>query len=800
MKGSARPSFGALLREFRLAAGLSQEELAERAAISADGIGALERGVNRAPQRETLARLLSALPLDAEQRHAIEEAAVRPSRPRGASRRTLDRHNLPRPPSPLFGRERELEEIHELLARSPLVTLTGSGGVGKTRLAVEVGFAALLDGSGEVWFVDLAPLRDPRDVVPAIAELLGVRERGGNELLEELVDLLGRRKALLILDNCEHVVAATAVAAEAICNGCNQVVILATSRQPLQAAGEQTYRLASLDAEASVALFADVARRADVSYALVQSDIPVVERICRRLDGIALAIELAAARVKVLALEQIEELLSERFRVLTGTARLPRHQTMRALVDWSYDLLSPEEQLLFCRLAVYSGDFSLEAVLAVCADERIRPATVLDLVGSLVDKSLVTSERRVRAQRFRLLETMRAYALDKLGDDIHRWSRRHAEYYLKLVESVDVTASDGGTSVLEPEYENVRRALEWAIDDGHDVEIGVRLLFGIREFHLLRGFGADAARWAERTIAEGGDLPLRLQAMAWETLAGMRGDLLLPAQAMEAAQRALAALEALDDRAGVARALRGVGIAHLRMGMFAEAEADLARALDLIRQHGTARDLSRTLGSMALALEMSGRLEEGRKITLDVLAMARRDDDERIVWVSLTNLAETEFALGEVESAAHRLEELLASKMARRNVRLRANTRSNLAAYYIALGRVAAARELARAAVLDARQAGDYGIMSCALGHLATILSHGDPKGAARLLGYVESVFASGYRRENTERYTHDLLMDTLHQALTDDQIADLVREGAFMTEDAAVRYVLSNRRIAATE
>jgi tetratricopeptide (TPR) repeat protein len=233
------------------------------------------------------------------------------------------------------------------------------------------------------------------------------------------------------------------------------------------------------------------------------------------------------------------------------------------------------------------------------------------------------------------------------------------------------------------------------------------------------------------------------------------------------------------------------------MGMFAEAEADLTRALALTRQNGTPRDISRTLGSMALALEMSGRLEEGRKITLEVLEMARRDGDERIVWVGLTNLAEAEFALGEIQSAAHHLEELLASKMARKNVRLRGNTRSNLAAYYIALHRIPAARALARSAVLDARQAGDYGIMSCALGHLAATLAEHDPTGAARLLGYVESVFASGYRRENTERYTHSLLMATLHRTLTDDQIADLVRHGASMTEDQAVRYALSHRRVA---
>jgi len=275
----------------------------------------------------------------------------------------------------------------------------------------------------------------------------------------------------------------------------------------------------------------------------------------------------------------------------------------------------------------------------------------------------------------------------------------------------------------------------------------------------------------------------------------MRGDSLLPARALEAAQRALALLEGLDDRAGVARALRGVGIAHLRLGMFSEAQADMTRALELTRKYGSARDILRTLGCMALALEMGGELKEGRKITLEVLEIARRDGDERVVWVSLTNLAEADFALGDVESAARRLEELLASKMARKNVRLRGNTRSNLAGYCIALNRTAEARGFASAAVLDAREAGDYGIMACALGHLAAILAQEDPTGAARLLGFVESVFASGYRRENTERYTHELLMSALREALSEEQIADLVRDGASMPEDEVVRYAVKMGR-----
>ena len=382
-KVAGRPSFGALLREFRLAAGLSQEILAERAAMSADGISALERGINKAPQRETLALLLGALQLEAQQREAIEAAAMRPARPRASRTRASRKRNLPKFLMPLFGRETELAEVERLVASSHIVTVIGAGGVGKTRLAAETGSsAALTDCEDGTWFVDLAPAHDAGGVASAIAATLGIRERPDTTLLDSVADALVRKSALLILDNCEQVVTAVAAAVQIILAGCPDVRILATSRQPLEVPGEQTYRLASLNLEASVTLFNESARRADPSFA-PDEDRLTIERICSRLDGIALAIELAAARVRLLSVTQIEERLSERFGVLSGGGRLARHQTMRALVDWSYDLLSREDQTLFTRLAVFPAEFSLEAALGdLLPDEGLpkrRFSSCLDL-------------------------------------------------------------------------------------------------------------------------------------------------------------------------------------------------------------------------------------------------------------------------------------------------------------------------------------------------------------------------------------------------------------------------------------
>jgi predicted ATPase len=795
MRTAAGPSsFGALLRDFRLASGLSQDALAERASMSADGISALERGINKAPQRETLALLLEALQLDPQARKAIEAAAKRPARPRRSAGRA-GKHNLPRLPTPLFGRARELAEIEGLVAASQVVTLTGTGGVGKTRLAIEAGYAARSEFNDGVWFVDLAAVRDPSDVPSALAYTFGLRERSDATLLDAVAGALVRKKTLIILDNCEQVVTAAAAAVEKISSECADVRILATSRQPLVVAGERTYRLASLSLEASVELFTEVATRADASF-LLGDELPAVERICRRLDGIALAIELAAARVKLISLSQIEELLSERFAVLSGGGRIARHQTMHALVDWSYELLSSEEQALFACLSVFPAEFSLEAVIAVCSGDAIAKTRILDVLGSLVEKSLLTSERHGKMRRFRLLETMRAYALEKLGDRIGELNKKHAQYYLKLVSAVDYNKPNF-EEILEVDNDNLRRALEWTIDEGGDVEVGIRLLAGMREFILLRGFGEDSARRAERALA-GPPLPKPLQAMAWETIAGMRGDLLLPSQAFEATGRALQLYEELGDRAGIARSLRHRGIAQLRLGRHSEAEENLRRALELSKAHGDRREVARVLGSIGVALEMTGRFAEGRRAAREVLETARELGDQRMLWIAMTNLAEADFAAGKTESAVRRLEELLAGKMTRKNIRLRAHSESNLAVYLIALHREDEARALARAAVFDAREAGDSGMMACAIGTLATLRASGDPRSAAKLNGYVDGVLSVGYIREYTERYTQALLMERLRKTLRDDEIAVLAREGASMAEPQAVRLATHAGRPAA--
>ncbi|MBV8368776.1 MAG: helix-turn-helix domain-containing protein [Candidatus Eremiobacteraeota bacterium] len=501
-------SFGPLLRQFRVAAGLTQEALAERAGVSADGIGALERGTNQAPQRDTLKLLIKALNLNIEEERALASLAIRSSRPRDYSRRRRATHDLPRALTPLLGREREIEEVARLLSASPLVTLIGTGGVGKTRLAIGVGEQLAQSFRDGVSFIDLAPLQDSDRVASVVASKLGIRESLDRPVLETLTEALRETQLLLILDNCEHLFSACAALADALVRGCDGIVMLATSRQPLDVPGEQTYRVASLavpdDCEsitatealrhASVALFEGRARRAVKSFCITDANAAPISKICRRLDGIPFAIELAAARMKLMTPQQLEERLFERFDLLVGGSHLelPRHQTMRALIDWSYNLLTPEEQEFFTRLAVFTSDFSFEAVALVCADAA-EPRTV-ELLASLVDKSLVTSEPRGAFQRYRLLETLRVYASEHFSGDRFELDHRHAQYYAALAR--DVRPAD--VARLDPDGENLHAALDWALERRGNVGLGITLLVSMRDFWLRSGLVAEPAHRAER--------------------------------------------------------------------------------------------------------------------------------------------------------------------------------------------------------------------------------------------------------------------------------------------------------------
>jgi predicted ATPase/class 3 adenylate cyclase len=431
-------------------------------------------------------------------------------------------NNLPIQVTSFRGREQDLEDLKMHLVEHRLVTLFGAGGVGKTRLAAQLGAEVLDRFPDGVWIADLAQITDAELVSSVVAKTLGVSQAHMRLIDESMTQSLKRKQLLLVLDNCEHVLEAAAALADTIHRHCPNVRILATSRQALGVSGEKVLRLASLavpekaanlDPAAActfgaVALFVDRASLVDQSFRLGDDNASIVSDICRRLDGIPLAIELAAARVKVMSIPTLAQRLNERFEILTGGSRtaLPRQKTLSALFDWSYDLLSPEERVLFNRVAIFAGGFTLDAAALVCGGDGIEPRDVLDLIASLADKSLVVVDTSGAQERYRMLESTRQYALAKLTASGERESlaRKHADYFCGVAQKAERGFGEMPLSEwlarLELEVENFRAAMDWALVRGQDVALGGSVAGALEMFWWHGGVEAEGFRWIEAAL------------------------------------------------------------------------------------------------------------------------------------------------------------------------------------------------------------------------------------------------------------------------------------------------------------
>ncbi len=531
MEAAGGAHFGTLLRQFRLDAGMTQQDLAERSKLSVEAISTLERGARTRPHNDTLTLLARALNL-APQRDALLRSAVDTSRPprRGEVRnvsllrlvpsgsQATARNNLPLQLTSFVGRGRELDELAALLRENRLVTITGAGGVGKTRIAVQLCDQIRDDHRDGAWLVDLAPLEQQALVETTLLSALQLPSTSGSAL-DVVIAYLKARRILLILDNCEHLIAGAGEVAARIVQACPSVHIVATSRQALEVAGERVYRLPSLavpdssrdfrDAlsHGAVTLFVDRAVAAYSGFSFSDDNAPDVVEICRRLDGIPLAIELAAARVNVLAPHQIAERLDERFRLLTSadSRTLPRHRTMTALIDWSYDLLTEREQRLFESLSVFAGGCTLEAATSVCGIEGEDELDVIDLIASLARKSLLVAELAGNVQRYRLLESSRQYAKDKLKarGEQEEVARRHAVFFVQLAERLndawETTPDREWLPQANVEAENWRAALDWALAKRREIVLGQRLA-GARHVVGRSLSVMEARRWVAAAL------------------------------------------------------------------------------------------------------------------------------------------------------------------------------------------------------------------------------------------------------------------------------------------------------------
>jgi predicted ATPase/class 3 adenylate cyclase len=732
--------------------------------------------------------------------------------------RSLDTlpNNLPLQLKSFVGREREIAAISALVEKHRLVTLVGSGGVGKTRTSLQVA-ANLLDGSGDgVWFIELAPLSDGSYIPTTVAHALELTLPADGEPIANLVNALKGKRALFVFDNCEHMVEAASRAIAAILRGCPQVKIIASSRQGLGLDGEATFRMPSLvlpgkdEAKflpasdlmqnAAVALFAERAGAANDAFSLTDDNAQIVADICRRLDGIPLAIELAASRMKMFAPSQIRERLDERFRMLTGGSRdvLPRQQTLRALIDWSHELLDERERLLFRRLGLFVNGFTYEGSIAVAGGEDLDEYELFDVLGSLVDKSLVLAEPQADAVRYRLLESTRAYASEKLDHAGERElvAARHLRYLRDRFADLWTKKERTGrqTDVFEAsaaELEDLRYALEWALARSAVVE-GAELLSFIGRVWSNLGLASEGIRRNEQYLAALPASEPRLLANLSSNLAFLHTQDGQWTSAFRVATEAVAHARASGDAEALPGALCSLGVAATRLRRFDDAEIALAEAE---ASPSVSRNLRISLlYGRAVLSDLRGDYETAVRVNEQLWKEQRSLGNFRAEMVAYGNLAEAEHSRGNARRAIDIAHEMLPALRAGTDKGLLANTLHNLAGYLLVVDDVPNAISAARECIgTHASSEPDHLSVGIAIELLA--LAHalrGELTRAASEEGYSNALFdRNGFRRESTERLTNDRLMRLLREGLAPDDLARLLAEGSSLTAEAAIALAL---------
>jgi predicted ATPase/class 3 adenylate cyclase/DNA-binding CsgD family transcriptional regulator len=653
--------------------------------------------------------------------------------------------HLPLPLTKFVGRAAEIAEVHALVSGHRLVTLTGAGGAGKTRLALEFARDVTNEFADGVWPVDLAPVTDPHGVALAVVRALGLVDQPGRSTMDTLLGFLDGRHALLVVDNCEHLLDACARLVDALLAASPVLTVLATSREPIGLAGEVSWRVPSLAvATEAVELFVDRARQVRPDYKISGDDAAAVGEICRRLDGIPLAIELAAARMRALSPIEIAAGLHDRFRLLTGGARtaVRRQQTLRASVDWSHALLTEPERILFRRLAPFMGGFDLDAAQAVAGSGELERHQVLDQLALLVDKSLVFTDDGSLQTRYGLLETVRQYAQEKLVEcgeaDVVR--TRHCDHYTARAALLDGPISAETNQVmarLEADIDNLRAAFAWSRERS-DVEAALRLASSLQPLWVHRGRFVEGRAWFDAALADSNRENCAVTAPVWAR--GLADKVTLDAwiatpTSMDLADQALAIARDVDDPALLARALAACGAVAVY-------DVDVARlywgeAEDLARLTGDTSMLADILGWQAYAACVTGDIVAARAAGEEGLAHARAVGDQFVArkceaWLALAHMLH-----GEVGEALARFDAIASAGEAAGDAMwtpVGLSCRSQALAYQ---GRVDEARAVGEACLASAAQLGSAGVfVSHGHGTLALVaLAGGDAPTAASFAG-----------------------------------------------------------------
>ena len=683
------------------------------------------------------------------------------------------RHNLPRFLTPILGRERQIAEVAERLREDRVVTVVGPGGIGKTRIAVEVAAGRLESENDGVWFVDLLPLRDSGLVAATAAAAIGIKLPANVAPDEALSAVLKMQSMLVVLDNCEHLVGDVAVFAERLARHCSDVRILATSREPLGIAGESVYRLETLDDRTALALFAARAQQAEAGFVLSDDGARVALEICRRLDGIALAIELAAARAHAMPLDAL-------------LASLPRALTLRASIDWSFDLLSDAEQDCFVRLGAFSGGFTAAAAACVTAD----CGDTLGLLSALTDKSMIAVDEN---GRFRLLDSMRRYALDRLNGDLDaRVRATHAHYFAQVAAACAASfgsgSEDGWLEHYLPELDNFRAALDFSTE--HDPELAAGIVAHLVHLWHYANLDGEGMVRSERALEAGrGRIPARLELGV--LLAVARGAIYTYSllRAMDAADAALMLARGLADEAAAAEARAAKGLVFFRTGRAQEGSVELEAAAAYFAGGGNVLRAANALVDFSIPLREIDP-PRSRDLLDQVRALRKSLDWPRVALRVESILADVEFGLGNTERAIDYGNTAIAGYRRRKAPLELTNLLANISQYLAVAGRydesVAAAREaveIGRAMGLEMFVA--YALQAIALCEAA----RGDVRVAPLLLGYVDSAYERlAAQRQPTEKVVEDRVRELASHGVAPAEYTRLLELGRSLTMEQACR------------
>ena len=699
-------------------------------------------------------------------------------------------NNLPWQATSFVGRHDDLAHLEALLEEARLVTVVGAGGIGKTRLALEVAASRLNDEVDGAWFVDLSSIGDAGLIAGTILSALGGELSPGGDPLGDLAAYLQKRSLLIVLDNSEHLVAEVAGIVAQIIARCPHVAVLATSRSPLDISGERVYRLASLDLGSAARLFADRARAANPALGLEEKT-SIVEDICARLDGIALAIELAAARLRSMSIESLASHLELRL-LAGGRDRRPRQQTMSALIGWSYDLLSDEEQRTLRYASVFLRGFTVALAADVCADSRDE-WQVFDLLVSLADKSLLVLDGEEENQRFRLLEPIREYAWNKLNEEAEadEARRRHAGAFGLLANSWYEEWDNGPArdwiARLERDLANLRAALRWSFTEAYDPELGVKLVANATIVFLRLVIVDEGVEYCRRVLEGGFTLSRAVEARLRYGLSMLYSNLGKNKNVLEEALIAAAMFREAGDERGLTRALSQVASRYADESRYDEARAKAVEALQLARNSGDRRLLADTLRRCASAFAAEGP-KRVRELFAEGVAIFRtldRDDEtaRALEWWGKWE----EDQANNFEGAAERFLEAARLESGRDIVMYRA---VDIAGCYLAIGDGARAEPFARDALAKAARTGHPVLTPMAIAYLAIIRSTRDADGAARLIGYAEDrLRAAEWQRAAYEQRMVDALFDSLRERFSERDLKRLFEEGKSWTDaEAATR------------